>query len=80
MIKGFIIYNEWNLKYEEMKDCVSILKVIIDTRDGFKQCSMLSINEIYVTVKDTCNRRLLNLFTYKTLKQMKCTIICFNNV
>ncbi len=63
-----------------MKDCVSILKVIIDTRDGFKQCSMLSINEIYVTVKDTCNRRLLNLFTYKTLKQMKCTIICFNNV
>ncbi len=32
-----IIYNEWNLKCDEMKDCVNVLKEMIDIRDGFKQ-------------------------------------------
>ncbi len=30
------IYNEWNSKCDEMKDCVNVLKEIIDIRDGFK--------------------------------------------
>ncbi len=32
-----IIYNEWNVKCDEMKACVSVLKDIIDIRDRFKQ-------------------------------------------
>ncbi len=31
-----IIYNEWNSKCDEMKDCVNVLKEMIDIRDGLK--------------------------------------------
>ncbi len=31
-----IIYNEWNSKCDEMKDCVNVLKEMIDIRHGFK--------------------------------------------
>ncbi len=33
-----VIYYEWNSKCGEMKDCVNVLKEMIDIRDGFKQC------------------------------------------
>ncbi len=29
-----IIYNDWNLKCDEMKYCVNVLKEMIDIRDG----------------------------------------------
>ncbi len=32
-----IIYNEWNSKCDEIKDCVNILKEMIDMKDRFKQ-------------------------------------------
>ncbi len=41
-----IIYNEWNSKCDEMKDCVNVLKEMIDIRDGFKQCYILSSDDI----------------------------------
>ncbi len=41
-----IAENEWNVKCDEMKDFVSILKDIIDIRDRFKQCSILSSDNI----------------------------------
>ncbi len=30
-----IIYNEWNSKCDEMKDCTNVLKEMIDIGDGF---------------------------------------------
>ncbi len=33
-----IIYNEWNSKCDAVKDCVNVLKEMIDIKDGFKQC------------------------------------------
>ncbi len=41
-----IIYNEWNSKCDEMKDCVNVLKEMIDIRDGLKQCYILSGDDI----------------------------------
>ncbi len=41
-----IIYNEWNSKCDEIKDCVIVLKEMIDIRDGFKQCYILSSDDI----------------------------------
>ncbi len=60
-----IIYNEWNLQCDEMKDCVNILKEMIDIRDGFKQCYILSSDDIDFTIEDICINRFLNLFIYK---------------
>ncbi len=61
-----IIYNEWNLKCDEMKDCVNVLKEMIDIRDGFKQCYIVSSDDIDFTIEDICINCFLNLFTYKT--------------
>ncbi len=41
-----IIYNESNVKCDEMKDCLGVLKNMIDIRDGFKQGSILSSDDI----------------------------------
>ncbi len=59
-----IIYNEWNSKCDEIKDCVNILKEIIDIREGFKQCYILFSDDI--DIEDICINWFLNLFTYKT--------------
>ncbi len=49
-----IKYNDWNSKCDEMKDCVNVLKEIIDMRDGFKQCYILSSDDIDFTIEDIC--------------------------
>ncbi len=49
-----IIYNEWNSKCDEMKDCVNILKEMIDIRDGFKQCYILSNDDRDFIIEDIC--------------------------
>ncbi len=49
-----------------MKDCVNVLKEMIDIRDGFKQCYILSIDDIDFIVDDICINCILNLFRYKT--------------
>ncbi len=49
-----IIYNEWNSKCDEMKDCVNVLKEMIDLRDGFKQCYILSSDNINLIIEDVC--------------------------
>ncbi len=49
-----IIYNEWNSKCDEMKDCVNVLKETIDIRDGFKQCYILSSDDIDFIIEDIC--------------------------
>ncbi len=49
-----IIYNEWNSKYYEMKDCVNVLKEMIDIRDGFKQCYILSSDDIDFIIENIC--------------------------
>ncbi len=49
-----IIYNEWNSKCDEMKDCVNVLKDMIYVRDGFKQCYMLSSDDIDFVIEDIC--------------------------
>ncbi len=49
-----IIYNEWNSKCDEMKDCVNVLKEMIDIRDGFKQCYILSSDDIDFIIEDIC--------------------------
>ncbi len=40
------LYNKWNVKCDVMKDYVSVLKEMIDIRDEFKQCSILSQDNI----------------------------------
>ncbi len=64
-----IIYNEWNLKCDEMKDCVNVLKEMIDIREGFIQCYIWSSDDIDFIIEDICINWFLNLFIYKT-KQM----------
>ncbi len=49
-----IIYNEWNSKCDEMKECVNVLKEMIDIRDWFKQCYILSSNDIDFLIEDIC--------------------------
>ncbi len=49
-----IIYNEWNSKCDEMKDCVNVSKEMIDIRDGFKQCYILSSDDIGFIIEDIC--------------------------
>ncbi len=49
-----IIYNEWNLKCDEMRKCVSILKEMIDIKDGFNQCYILSSDDIDIIFEDIC--------------------------
>ncbi len=48
-----IIYNEWNSKCDEVKDCVNVLKMI-DIRDRFKQCYILSSDDIDFIIEDIC--------------------------
>ncbi len=48
------LYNEWNSKCDKMKDCVNVLKEMIDIRDGFKQCYILSSNNINFIIEDIC--------------------------
>ncbi len=48
------IYNEWNSKCDEMKDCVNVLKEMIDIRDGFKLCYILSNDDIDCIIEDIC--------------------------
>ncbi len=43
-----------NSKCDEMKDCVNVLKEMIDIRDGFKQCYILSSNDIEFIIEDIC--------------------------
>ncbi len=47
-----IICNEWNSKCDKMKDCVNVLKEMIDIRDGFKQCYILSSDDIDFIIED----------------------------
>ncbi len=49
-----IIYNEWKSKCDEMKDCLNVLKEMIDIRDGFKQCYILSSDDIDFIIEDIC--------------------------
>ncbi len=49
-----ITYNEWNSKCDEMKDCVNVLKEMIDIRDGIKQCYILSCDDIDLIIEDIC--------------------------
>ncbi len=49
-----IICNEWKLKCDEMKDCVNVLKEVIDIRDGFKQCYILSSDDVDFIIEDIC--------------------------
>ncbi len=49
-----------------MLDCVNVLKVMIDIRDGFKQCYILSSDDIDFIIEDICINWFLNLFIYKT--------------
>ncbi len=49
-----IIYNERNSKCVEMKDCVNVLKEMIDVRDGFKQCYILFSDDIDFIIEDIC--------------------------
>ncbi len=49
-----IIYNERNVKCNKMKDCVSVLKDMIDIRDGFKQCSILASDDIVISYEYIC--------------------------
>ncbi len=37
-----------------MKDCVNVLTEIIDIRDGFKQCYILSSDDIDFITEDIC--------------------------
>ncbi len=37
-----------------MKDCVNVLKEMIDIRDGFKQCYILSSDHIDFIIEDIC--------------------------
>ncbi len=37
-----------------MKDCVNVLKEMIDIRDGFKQCYILSNDDIDFIIEDIC--------------------------
>ncbi len=50
-----IIYNEWNSKCDDIKDCVNVLKEMIDIRDGFKQCYILCSDDIDFKIEDICN-------------------------
>ncbi len=47
-----IIYNDRNLKCDEMKDYVNVLKEMIDIRDEFKQCYILSSDDIDFIIED----------------------------
>ncbi len=49
-----IIYNEWNLKCDKMKDCVNVLKEMIDIRDEFKQYYILTSDDIDFIIEDIC--------------------------
>ncbi len=49
-----IICNEWNSKCDETKDCVDVLKEMIDIRDGFRQCYILSSDDIDFIIEDIC--------------------------
>ncbi len=64
-----IIYKDWNSKCDEMKDCVNVLKEMINIRDGFKQCYILSSDDIDFIIEDICINWFLNV------KLTKCTII-----
>ncbi len=33
-----MLYMDWNAKCEEMKDCVNVLREMIDVRDGYMEC------------------------------------------
>ncbi len=61
-----IIYNECNSKCDEMKDCVNVLKEMIDIRDAFKKCYILSSDDIDFIIEDICINWFWNLFTNKT--------------
>ncbi len=49
-----LIYNEWNSKCDEMKDCVNVLKKMIEIRKMFKQCYILSSDDIDFIIEDIC--------------------------
>ncbi len=57
-----------------MKDCVNVLKEMIDIRDGFKQCYILSSDDIDFNIEDICINWFLKLVKY--IKLTKYTIIC----
>ncbi len=59
-----------------MKDRVNVLKEMIDIKDGFKQCYILSSDDIDIIFEDICIYWFLNVFKHKT-NQMK---HYFNNV
>ncbi len=40
------------MKCDEMKDCVNVLKEMIDLRDGFKQLYILSSNDVEFIIED----------------------------
>ena len=60
-----IIYNEWHLKCDEMKDCVSVLKEMIDIRDGHKQFYILCSDDVDFIIEDICINWFLCLFSHK---------------
>ncbi len=37
-----------------MKECVNVMKEMIDIRDGFKQCYILSCDDIDFIIEDIC--------------------------
>ncbi len=48
------LYNEWNSKCDEMKNCLNVLKEMIDIRDRFKLCYILSSDDIDFIIEDIC--------------------------
>ncbi len=46
--------------------CVNVWMEMIDIRDGFKQCYILSSDHIDFIIEDICINWFLKVFTYKT--------------
>ncbi len=50
-----MIMNNWcNCISEELRSNVSILRDIIDIRDGVKECDSLCIDEVLFIIDDIC--------------------------
>jgi hypothetical protein len=46
--------NDWNDNVDNLSGTISILKEMIDVRDGFKVCDTLTIEEVKVIIEDVC--------------------------
>jgi hypothetical protein len=49
-----LLHNNWSNSVNEMSQDIEVLREMIDIRDGFKECDVLTIDEVKDIIDDIC--------------------------